>query len=298
MDDGSAVQSGTALGDPKDDLTEVSSEALSRAYDPFDLAIGVGQPTVTSDEFLPSFDIFDEPTASAGVFGWNSSLGFLDDETGDLTLSFPPLTNVNWAGPDLEPMGQENALQPICLQIQGTFTLLGYDGAPGQLSCLFNPQSIEHLVGLYFRHFHRHIPIIHRVSFNPTTEYTPRLIAVVLTGGLYSSPQHIEAVRAVLNTAERLILEYTIQSKCFSVAGSPDKDLTVQNKLERTQAMFLIVVLQTWGTTDPEVRRRTRQTSFPVLLNVRVEIPRYHMTKAYFTGCESFKQTWWETRNL
>jgi hypothetical protein len=215
------------VADPEDGLIEVSSQAVSQACDSIDLIPNLGQPAAASDDFLLSLEMFDDVVTSTGVFCWNNLPAFLGDVTADLMLSSPPLENMTVGSlEDLHLGGRKDTLETIYLQIQETLTLLGYAGPPSQLSCLFHPESIELLTRLCFRHFHRHIPIIHKPSFDPTKAYMPRLIAILLVGGLYSTPEHIEAVRAGLNSADRLILEPPSQSKRLTVAGGPGEDLT------------------------------------------------------------------------
>jgi hypothetical protein len=56
---------------------------------------------------------------------------------------------------------------------------------------------------------------------------------ILLVKGIYLTLEHIEAVRAGLNSVDRMILEPPSQSKCLTVVGGPGEDLTMETELER-----------------------------------------------------------------
>jgi hypothetical protein len=48
------------------------------------------------------------------------------------------------------------------------------------------PERIAKWIKLYFRHWHRHTPLIHEATFNPTTAALPLLLAVMSVGSMVS----------------------------------------------------------------------------------------------------------------
>lgn len=131
---------------------------------------------------------------------------------------------------------------------------------------LISPSNITKFVNLYFYHWNRHSPIIHRGTFDPGKASIPLLFIVILTGALFSSQDDAAKARALLDLAE----EYAFRNRPFErlLAGDPltgsDGDRT---SLDAIQAAFSVAQLQL-REGSANVKKHTRSVRFGQIIQV------------------------------
>jgi len=113
-----------------------------------------------------------------------------------------------------------------------------------QILTLLEPSRVQRLIQLYFHHWHRHSPIIHRGTFDIRKVSLHLLLAIILTGALFSSSQdEVNMAKGSLDVAE----EYTFRNPSFVnlVSGNvSDESLGNRASFEALQAAFSIAQLQ------------------------------------------------------
>ena len=66
--------------------------------------------------------------------------------------------------------------------------------------------EVELLVNLFFQNYHRHCPVLHRPSFQPTLCPLPLLLAVMALGGMYAQDRvQVQRMRSLLDVMEAYI---------------------------------------------------------------------------------------------
>lgn len=113
-----------------------------------------------------------------------------------------------------------------------------------QVLTLLEPSRVQRLIELYFHHWHRHSPIIHCGTFNIRKVSLHLLLAIILTGALFSSSQDdVNMAKGSLDIAE----EYAFRNPTFMnlVSGNiSDESLGNGASFEALQAAFSIAQLQ------------------------------------------------------
>ncbi|KAF8867283.1 hypothetical protein BDZ45DRAFT_638740 [Acephala macrosclerotiorum] len=130
--------------------------------------------------------------------------------------------------------------------------------------------NIAAWIKLYFRHWHKHAPLVHEATFNPCNAAVPLVLALMGLGAMYSKePEHVAKVKSLLDTIEWYIFsipglndEYELQGRIYVKQGETASQEWQQYQLEELQGAYLTVVLQYW-TGNPIARTRVRQQRFP-----------------------------------
>ena len=133
--------------------------------------------------------------------------------------------------------------------------------------------EVDHLVQLYFENYHRHCPVLHRPSFQPTLCPMATLLSVMALGGMYADePVQIQRMRSLLDVIEAYIFslpglrdEYT---NSLSLAEAPDEE-TLQYQFEVFQGAYLIIIAQ-YFSGNAAAKRRARRQRYTRVLDVRI----------------------------
>lgn len=166
---------------------------------------------------------------------------------------------------------------------------------------LLSAEKIAIFIKLYFRHWHKHGPIVHEPSFNPCVAAIPLVLALMALGAMYSKdPQEVIKIKILLDTIETYIYSLPGLSEEYDHPGRQYAKLKdgatpewQQYQLEEMQGAYLMIVLQYW-TGTATARKRVRQARFTRI----IEIYRYlgmnnvqHPADFKITDEQSFK-TW------
>jgi hypothetical protein len=138
------------------------------------------------------------------------------------------------------------------------------------ISQLDSPELVS-LVDLFFQHYHKHCPIIHRPSFQPADCPPALLLAVVALGGMYAPEKpRVERMRSLLDVIELYIYnlpglrEEYLQS--FDLSKAAD-ELHLHSQFQVLQSAYLIVVAQ-YFSGNIAAKRRARRQRFMRILDV------------------------------
>ena len=136
-----------------------------------------------------------------------------------------------------------------------------------------NGGEIDYLVNLYFENYHRHCPILHRPSFQPTLCPPALLLSIMALGGMYAPEQiRIQRMRCLLDVIEAYI---------FSLAGLRDEYMTslklseapdgatLQFQFELFQGAYLIIIAQ-YFSGNVAAKRRARRQRYTRVLDVSI----------------------------
>ena len=131
---------------------------------------------------------------------------------------------------------------------------------------LISPSNISKFVDLYFYHWNRHSPVIHRATFDPGKGSLPLLFAIIVTGALFSSQDEVAKARTLLSLAE----EFAFRNKTFRklLAGSVPSGLDEeQRSLDALQAAFSVAQVQL-REGSASTRKHTRSIRFGEIIIV------------------------------
>jgi hypothetical protein len=138
------------------------------------------------------------------------------------------------------------------------------------ISQLDSPELVS-LVDLFFQHYHKHCPLLHRPSFQPATCPTALLLAVIALGGMYAPEKpRVERMRSLLDVIELYIYNLTglreeyLQS--FDLSKAAD-EATLYSQFQVLQSAYLIVVAQ-YFSGNIAAKRRARRQRFTRILDV------------------------------
>lgn len=127
--------------------------------------------------------------------------------------------------------------------------------------------NVKMFIRLYFHHWNRHSPILHRGSFDVMTSSLPLILVVALTGALFSvSTDHHSTVRSMLDIAE----ESAFRDPDFQdiASGIFPEDLPQRRRaVQALQAAFSIAQLQLREGSVPK-RKFVRSTRFDQIIYV------------------------------
>lgn len=133
---------------------------------------------------------------------------------------------------------------------------------------LFTPSNIERFFRQYFRHWHRHSPILHRQLFNPGTISMPLLLAVVLTGALFSSSvKETNLARSMLDFAE----DYAFENPIFlDLISKTEVQAIISHRavIEAVQAAMSVFQIQL-REGSPQKRKYMRTVRMSQIVTVR-----------------------------
>lgn len=129
--------------------------------------------------------------------------------------------------------------------------------------------EVASLVDLFFQHYHKHCPIIHRPSFDLTAVPLALLLAVLALGGMYAPDKpRVERIRSLLDVMELYVFnldglkeEYPFSSD-LSQANDDD---SLHAQFQILQGGYLIIVAQYFSGNVPAKRRARRQRFMRVL---------------------------------
>jgi hypothetical protein len=152
---------------------------------------------------------------------------------------------------------------------------------------LVTADNIAAYIKLYFRHWHKHGPMIHEATFNPCTAALPLLLSLMSLGGMVRSNiafkggrglhtfqyskelDDVRKLKLLLDTIEACIYstppisdEYDAPGHVYVRHGEDSSLEWQQFQLEELQGAYLMIVLQYW-TGTPIARTRVRQQRFP-----------------------------------
>lgn len=134
---------------------------------------------------------------------------------------------------------------------------------------MINADRLAAHIKLYFRHWHKHAPMVHEATFNPSTAALPLVLALMSLGGMYSKEtQDMLKLKILLDTIETYIFslpglneEYDAPGRTFVKQGENASPEWQQYQLEEIQGAYLMIVLQYWTGNDI-ARIRVRQGRF------------------------------------
>ncbi|KAL7931664.1 hypothetical protein V8C35DRAFT_329339 [Trichoderma chlorosporum] len=191
----------------------------------------------------------------------------------DLEEGSRATTTLDWLFDSLLP--QTQAICEMLLKLPARFdalTLGDHDETLEQ-QCLdfFNPLNLRRFLDSYWKRWHRHCPIIHPSSFNPSQAPPELLLAMVLLGACFTkSPEDRQNARKWLEPAERLVFALPWLSR-GTQGGRADPVLTRYNKLRILQSAILVCVLQTWEGSD-EAKERIRRLRYSYVARAYQEL--------------------------
>lgn len=127
------------------------------------------------------------------------------------------------------------------------------------------------LVDLFFQHYHKHCPILHKPTFDLTVVPMPLVMAVLALGGMYAPDKiRVERMRSLLDVMELYIYNmpglreeypYTLD-----LSQAPDDD-TSHAQFQTLQGAYLINVAQ-YFSGNLAAKRRARRQRFMRVLDV------------------------------
>ena len=136
--------------------------------------------------------------------------------------------------------------------------------------------EIALLVDLFFQHYHKHCPILHRPSFDLTVVPLGLLVAVIALGGMYAPDKpRMERMRSMLDVMELYIfnLDGLREEFPFSsdLSQAPD-DITLHAQFQILQGGYLVIVAQ-YFSGNLQAKRRARRQRYTRVLDVCVYSP-------------------------
>jgi hypothetical protein len=135
--------------------------------------------------------------------------------------------------------------------------------------------EIDHCLSSYFSNYHRHCPILHRPSFQPTLVPEALLLACVALGAMYSDPPRIAWMKTLLDVIEHYIYSLpALKDEYFGTMGHlqvQDED-ALNYHFQTFQGAYLLVVVQ-YFSGNLVARRRARRGRFCTILNVSPPTP-------------------------
>ncbi|KAH7383612.1 hypothetical protein BKA64DRAFT_163191 [Cadophora sp. MPI-SDFR-AT-0126] len=140
---------------------------------------------------------------------------------------------------------------------------------------LITADKVAAYIKLYFRHWHKHAPMVHQATFNPCTAALPLVLSLMSLGGMYSKEsEDVVKLKGLLDTIEGYIFsipglsdEYEMPGRLYAKHGETASAEWQQYQLEELQGAYLMIVLQYW-TGNPTARTRVRQQRFPKVVHI------------------------------
>ncbi|KAE9377306.1 hypothetical protein N431DRAFT_369075 [Stipitochalara longipes BDJ] len=134
---------------------------------------------------------------------------------------------------------------------------------------LITADNFAAYIKLYFRHWHKHAPMVHEATFNPTTAALPLVLALMSLGGMYSKEggdvlkltMLLDTIEAYMFSIPGLNDEYDLPGRTYVKQGEDASPEWQQYQLESLQGIYLMIVLQYW-TGNHTARMRVRQQRF------------------------------------
>ncbi|RDW74798.1 hypothetical protein BP6252_05940 [Coleophoma cylindrospora] len=129
---------------------------------------------------------------------------------------------------------------------------------------VFTVHNLRHFVWVYFHRCHRHIPIIHRPTFDYEKATLPLVLALFLSGSQCAVPSDSAiSAREFYDVAEEYIFSH---STFRGLLQNGDNATNHNDEIEVFQAALLIQILQN-SRNDTKTRRWIRLKRHPCLVN-------------------------------
>ena len=174
----------------------------------------------------------------------------------------------------LEPRAQEirHALSATAASFGNTLSEAQEMLQLGPIIDQISGAEVDFLVQLYFENYHRHCPVLHRPSFQPTLCPLPLLLSIMALGGMYApEAAQVQRMRSLLD----LIEAYTYSlpglrdeyANSLNLAEASDPE-TLWHQFEIFQAAYLLVIAQ-YFSGNLCAKRRARRQRYTRVLDVR-----------------------------
>ncbi|KAK2626116.1 hypothetical protein QTJ16_004378 [Diplocarpon rosae] len=158
-------------------------------------------------------------------------------------------------------------------------------------------ETVAANIGLYFKHWHKHAPMVHEATFSPVSAALPLVLALMSIGGMYSKDAaDVAQLRTLLDIIEVCIYqtpgigdEYDLPNRLYV---KREDESSQQVQLEELQGAYLVIVLQHW-TGNPTARTRVRQQRFPRVVQIFHQLD--VMTMQHSPMCEITDQASFRT---
>ncbi|KAL2404605.1 hypothetical protein ABEF93_006304 [Exophiala dermatitidis] len=136
---------------------------------------------------------------------------------------------------------------------------------------LLTHTELDHCVNLYFANYHRHCPILHPPSFQPTMVPIALLLSTAGLGAMYSSePAKVAWMKTLFDVMEAYIFNLPgirdEMTGSFELSKAPDED-TLHYQFQIFQSAYLMVVMQ-FFSGNLAARRRARRQRFCQVLSL------------------------------
>jgi hypothetical protein len=135
--------------------------------------------------------------------------------------------------------------------------------------------EIDYCLNSFFNNYHRHCPIIHQPTFQPTLAPDALVLACVALGAMYSDPGKVAWMKSLLDLIERYIFSLpAMRDEYFPTMGylqTADEE-AVNYHFQTFQGAYLFVVVQ-YFSGNLAGRRRARRQRFCTVLNVSKAVP-------------------------
>lgn len=125
--------------------------------------------------------------------------------------------------------------------------------------------ELDHCIHLYFGHYHRHCPLLHRPSFQALLAPIPLLLSMAALGATYSPDRgRLSLWKSLLDVIEAYIYDCPGLREefvgSFNLAEAPSEDM-LHYQFQMFQGAYLMVVVQ-YFSGDLAGRRRARRQRF------------------------------------
>ena len=134
-----------------------------------------------------------------------------------------------------------------------------------EATVFFSPSNITRYAELFWDHWYRHCPIIHRPTFDLGRCSIMLLATITLVGACMSSLESDhESAKRFLDVVEDIIFSQQLFSEGSSVSKNLGKPQGNYEQVQILQATYLICVLQKWeGNSEAKLRiQRHRFTAY------------------------------------
>jgi hypothetical protein len=111
-----------------------------------------------------------------------------------------------------------------------------------------SPHNVREMVYCYFRHFHRHTPIVHLPTWDIATTPSSLLLAMILLGAVYSDhpDQHAPHARRIAREAKSLVYKLDQGETPPNIRVSPRDRTPLSNQFKHSISS-LVSPRFTWG---------------------------------------------------
>ncbi len=134
--------------------------------------------------------------------------------------------------------------------------------------------EIDHCLNSYFSNYHRHCPILHRPTFQPTLAPEPLLLACIALGAMYSYPEKVAWMKSLLDLIEHnIFLLPAVRDEYYCTNGylqALDEE-ALNYHFQTFQGAYLLVVVQ-YFSGNMAGRRRARRQRYCTVLNVSLPL--------------------------